>query len=34
MVVAAEMHNPATPLTLDLRRPASPSAIDRHVPGL
>ena len=34
MTVREEARNPATPLTLDLRRPPLPSAIDRHVPGL
>jgi transglutaminase-like putative cysteine protease len=34
MTVREEARNPAAPLTLDLRRPPAPSAIDRHVLGL
>ena len=34
MTVREEARNPGTPLTLDLRRPPMPSAIDRHVLGL
>jgi uncharacterized protein (DUF2126 family) len=34
MTVREEARNPGTPLTLDLRRPPAPSAIDRHVLGL
>jgi uncharacterized protein (DUF2126 family) len=34
MVVPPEEHHPDYPLTLDLRRPPAPSAIDGHVLGL
>ena len=34
VVVPPEERNPDFPLTLDLRRPRAPSAIDRHVLGL